>query len=520
VLKGVELIMKRYFYKILSFVIAAIILNPGAANALEGYNGYEGGISSGEVAGKTTYEYQEVNFLSGQPVVLKGSLTIKKTLKGESITSTYTYDLSNIDRSATLKRTLIYNTKITQKDNGQSIEETSISGRPTETVKIDNNTYTLTGYDFSRTNITDKKPAINYYAGDISGRKVYSIGNATGAATQGRGTVTVDITGKFYGYDQYWGTTEVQEINYIIQSEKTDGTKTEKWGGTADVTFSTTTTKQIRYVENKPNEISFEGGYVQTQSNNSILEYSSNLPSFTSDGVPSDNMVTSKDSLKLETFPVQTRLKVPNLSQLKGHWAEQDVRMLYSLEVLSGNEKTFNPEQYMKRSEFASAIILAGKEVPVDPAVAPKTTTRTSTKKTKVIPTFNDVSEEHSYFNEIESSFKRGFLNGKGEGNFKPDDYLTLAEAVTVFIRALGLETMAPKFGAVTTFRDNDDIPAYAKNAVRVAEQIGLVRGDEKGYLNPNSKLTNARAAALLNRFIDYMRDGIRKDYRDKYLGF
>jgi hypothetical protein len=88
---------------------------------------------------------------------------------------------------------------------------------------------------------------------------------------------------------------------------------------------------------------------------------------------------------------------------------------------------------------------------------------------------------------------------------------LTLAEAVTVFIRALGLETMAPKFGAVTTFRDNDDIPAYAKNAVRVAEQIGLVRGDEKGYLNPNSKLTNARAAALLNRFIDYMRDGIRK---------
>jgi hypothetical protein len=128
--------------------------------------------------------------------VLKAVLH-KEDFEGRIHHSTYTYDLSNIDRSATLKRTLIYNTKITQKDNGQSIEETSISGRPTETVKIDNNTYTLTGYDFSRTNITDKKPAINYYAGDISGRKVYSIGNATGAATQGRGTVTVDITGKY-----------------------------------------------------------------------------------------------------------------------------------------------------------------------------------------------------------------------------------------------------------------------------------------------------------------------------------
>lgn len=513
--------MKRSLCKILIFIFAVIIIRPMAANSIEGYSGYEGGISSGEVAGKTVFEYQEVNFLSGQPVVLKGNLTIKKSLKGEAVTATYTYDLSNVDKSATLKRTLIYNTKISKKDNGQSVEETSISGKPVETVKIDNNTYTLTGYDFSRTNLTDIKPAVNYYAGNISGRKVYSLGNSSsGTASQGKGTITVDVTGKFYGYDQYWGTTEVEEINYIIQSEKMNGTKVEKWGGTADVTFSTTTTKQIRYVENKPSEISFEGGYVQTQSNSSILEYSSNLPSFTLGGVPSDNMVTSKDSLKIETFPVQTRLKVPDLSQLKGHWAEEDVRTLYSLEVLSGNENTFNPEQYMRRSEFASAIILAGKEVPVDPGLAPKTTTKASTKNTKNIATFNDVPEDHSYYNQIESSFKRGFLNGKGAGDFKPDDYLTLAEAVTVFVRGLGLEAMAPKFGAVTTFKDNDTIPAYAKNAVRVAEQIGLIRGDEKGYLNPNAKLTNAKAAALLNRFIVYMRDGIRKDYRDKYLGY
>ncbi|HEY9059081.1 MAG TPA: S-layer homology domain-containing protein [Pseudobacteroides sp.] len=512
--------MKIKFYKGMICMLAALIINPGTVNAVEGYSGYEGGISSGEVVGKTTYEYQEVNFLSGQPLVFKGNLTIKKSLKGESITSTYTYDLSNVDKGATLKRTLIYNTKLSKKDNGQSVEETSISGKPVESVKIGNSTYTLTGYDFSRTNLTDLKPAVNYYAGNISGRKAYSVGNGSGSASQGSGTITVDITGKFYGYDQYWGTTEVEEINYIIQSEKKNGMKVERWGGTADITFSTSTTKQIRYIENKPNEISFEGGYVQTQSNSSILEYTSKLPSFSAGNVPSDNMITSKDSLKIETFPVQTRLKVPDLSQLKGHWSENDVRTLYSLEVLTDNEKNFNPEQFMKRSEFAKAIILAGKEVPIDSSIAPKTTAQTSKKNTQIFPTFNDVSLDHQYFNQIESSFKRGFLNGKGEGNFKPDDYLTLAEAVTVFIRGLGLEAMAPKFGAVTTFKDNDLIPAYAKNAIRVAEQIGLVKGDEKGYLNPSSKLTNAKAAALLNRFIVYMRDGIRKDYRDKYLGF
>ncbi|MDP4180570.1 MAG: S-layer homology domain-containing protein [Bacillota bacterium] len=513
--------MKRSFYMIIFLILTLICIEPMKVMATEGYSGYEGGISSGEVAGKTTYEYQEVNFLSGQPVVLKGSLTIKKALKGNAVSSTYTYDLASIDKSSNLKRTLIYNTLISKKDNGQSVEETSLNSKPVETIKIGNNNYTLTSYDFSRTNLTDMKPAVNYYAGNISGRKIYSIGSSSsGSASQSSGTITLDITGKFYGYDQYWGTTEVEELNYIVQSEKKNGAKVEKWGGSADVTYSTSTTKQIRYVENKPNEISFGGGYVQTQSNSSILEYTSNLPAFDPSNAPSDNMVTSKDSLKIETFPVQTRLKVPNISQLKGHWAENDVRMLYSLEVLTDNDSSFNPDQYMTRAEFAKAIILAGKEVPQDSALISKTTTSASTKKTQTVPTFNDVTQDNLYYNQIESAFKRGFLNGKGESNFNPNDYLTLAEAITVFIRGLGLEDMAPESGAVTTFKDNDSIPGYAKNAVSVAQQIGLVKGDDKGNLNPNAKLTNAKAAALLNRFIVYMRDGIRKDYRDKYLGF
>ena len=57
----------------------------------------------------------------------------------------------------------------------------------------------------------------------------------TGNGTSGR-TVTVDITGEFYGYNQYWGTAETQILNYVIQNQSTAGDYTDKWGGTANVT--------------------------------------------------------------------------------------------------------------------------------------------------------------------------------------------------------------------------------------------------------------------------------------------
>jgi hypothetical protein len=521
--------MKKFWKPMIIFIILIVLNMPLEVFAREGDCGYEGGISSGESPqespAKAVFQYSEVSFISGQPIVFKGNLTVQKSLRQGLISTKYTYDLKNMDNNATLKRTLIYNTKLTQKDNKQTVEETSLSGKPTEIIKINEDTYTLDIYDFSRSSLIDSKPAVNYYAGNISGRKVYRKGApSTGTdSTANAGTVTVDITGKFYGYDQYWGTAEVIELDYIIQSEQKNGSKTEKWGGTSNVRVSSTTAKQVKYDENIPEEISFNGGHVQVQFNSSVLEYDSRLPEFDASGSASDNMVSAKDSLKIETFPVQTRLPVPNLNHLKGHWSENDIRMLYSLEVLKGNDYIFNPSRFMTRAEFADSVVRAAKEVPVDPVLAGKTSStafRTGMAKKQVVSPFDDVSTENIYFNSIDSAFKRGLINGKADNMFAPDDYLTVAEALTIFIRATGLEGLAPSSGALTSFRDNDSIPAYARNAASVAERIGLIYGDDRGYLNPNEKLSNARAAALLNRFIVYMRDGIRKDYRDKVLDF
>ena len=117
-------------------------------------------------------------------------------------------------------------------------------------------------------------------------------------------------------------------------------------------------------MENEPNQISFDGGYVQSQNNQGILEYNSNLPEFDSKGVSTDNMLNSHDSLNVQSFPLQTRLPVANISQIKGHWAETDIETLYALEVFSEDQSSFDPDQFMTRGEFVQALIKAAKEVP------------------------------------------------------------------------------------------------------------------------------------------------------------
>ncbi|WP_265446520.1 S-layer homology domain-containing protein [Acetivibrio straminisolvens] len=514
--------IKRGLAFITTIFIIMIIAGGLPVYAREGDGGYEGGISSGEAPGKTSFEYKEVCFITGEPVVFEGTLTVKKTLKQDKttgknvITSNYTYNLKNLEKDATLTRFLSYTTTLTEKGNGQIIEETGFGGRCTEVVRIGSTTYTLESYDFTKTNIKDPKPAVDYFAGNLWGRKTYRTGTGTNS-----GEVIVEISGDYYGYNQFWGTVETQVINYVIESQKKSGGVIDRWGGTASVSISSTTTKKIDYVENKPDVISFDGGFVESQYNNSILQYTAKLPEFDHQGVSTDRMVETKGSLMIESFPTSRRLLVPELNHLRGHWAENDIKALYSLEIFKENPARFDPQEVMTRAEFAEAIVLAASEVPKDSLlVESKTTKKSSNIKEEIISPFNDVPTGSKYFESINSAFKRGMISGRGDKIFAPEDYLTTADAITILIRVLGLEGLAPSSGAVTVFRDSDDIPGYARNSVYVAYRIGLVMGDDKGYLKPNDYITKARAAVIINNFIDYMRNDLKKDYRDRIVNY
>lgn len=515
--------MKKTFdlIAIWTFIILIVftVSRPAEVSAAHGDSGFEGGISSGEMAGKTVLDYQEVCFITGQPIVFKGTLSIRKSSRQDTVSTTYTYNLKNEKMGATLNRSCSYSTKSVEKDNGQTLEDTTLSRIPSETIRINDTTYVLRNNDFSYTSIVEHKPSIDYRAGDILAKKTYQLGTGSGS-----GYITVEVMGSSYGYNQHWGTAETMVLDYIIHSQINNGEVDDEWSGTAKVSFSTTSIKENRFVENEPYEISFDGGYVESQFNSSILEYRSKLPEFDSQGISTYYVLDSKGSLELETFPVQTRFMVPNLGYLRGHWAEEYIKELFSMEIFKNTENAFDPEKHISRAEFISAVVHAGKTVPVDPSLITKSSrkpvSKSKNKKEEIISPFIDVSIEDPFFEDIKTAYDRGIIGENLEDRFYPQDSIILGDALTIFIKSLGLESLAPAPNAVTIFKDNDLIPPNARSSVYIAQRIGLIQGDERGYLRPTEKLTNGRASALINRLIDYMRVGIRKDYRERIVDF
>jgi len=189
--------MKKIRITLISLLLFSMIFSPAAVFAVEGSMGYEGGISVENTIEKGTYSYSEMVFITGEPVLLTGEMTIKKTDKNDTITSTYTYSLENTEKGILLNRSVIYTTTKETKANGQIIETTKLSREPTEVIRVGNSTYRLDSASFSQSMITDPKAAINYHTGEFTEKKVYVSG--TGA---NQDTVTVTISGRIYAYDQ------------------------------------------------------------------------------------------------------------------------------------------------------------------------------------------------------------------------------------------------------------------------------------------------------------------------------
>ncbi|MDR1061099.1 MAG: hypothetical protein LBL83_07805, partial [Clostridiales bacterium] len=415
------------------------------AEARDGIGGFDGaGISAGEIAGKTTLEYQEFTFVTGEPVLLKGTLAITKTVKDDKATHAFSFKLNNAARKFQLTRDITFETVSYAKANGQTVTETAYTREPSEKIVTDGNTYTMRSLEFTRTSLIDKKPAVDYYSGNSWYRKRYEVGGGSTTASSGN-YLTVEATGEFYGFDQYWGAADVESTEFVIEYTQAASSGAggagggaggtggaggaggsgapESWSGTATVQRSQSKITELRYVENEPNAISFRGGFLETRRNDNVLEYTARLPEFTAAGISTDRLKRYSDSLQISTFPSTLRLVSPDLRQIRGHWAEEPDSKLFGLEIFTARPSQFMPEQYVTRAEFASAMVAAAKPVPADPLVR-VTNARASSasrRREEPVPIFADVPAAHENFAAIEESFNRGLMTPLSGNEFSPN---------------------------------------------------------------------------------------------------
>ncbi|WP_432422530.1 S-layer homology domain-containing protein [Thermoanaerobacterium thermosaccharolyticum] len=483
---------------VLILVLFIFILIPVYAFANDA--GYEGGIAN-------EYEYKEVIFLTGSPVVFDGKLTVSQSTRSGTTTATYRYQLTSSD-GGKLTRTLTFSTVETPKDQYNQVQSKTTLSRYSETITEGGNIYKLSSYEFNGSDIKSLNPGVNYFAGNFAGRKVYTLNNS-------KGTITVDITDKTVGFDHAYGNVKTQQINYIITGDTVANNTNISWSGTADVDVSFTVNSDLEYVTNDPNYISFRGGYLLSQTGQDVMKYSYDLPEFDSSG----NVIgrnTGSSSASLDEVPQEKRLVVPNVNDINGTWGYDDILKLMSMEIFPNTSKYFGPKLPITRSDFTVAV---AKAVNLAPYTAPKTIGYTKNKINEVSP-FIDVSTADSDYGYIKAASQAGLVSGTAPNQFSPDKALTRAEAAVIFVRALGLSNLAPSGYFSTGFRDDSSIPSWAKRDIYVANEIGLLEGDGNGNINANDTLTREEAAAMISRMIDFMMKDLSIDYVQKVINY
>lgn len=475
-------------------ILILILLLPLNAFAIN-IPGYEGGIQN-----ETTYK--EVIFVTGSPIIMEGTLTIKTKEKDNTVLETYTYKLENKAANAKLDRSITLKGILETKD--KQITTVKTLDKYKETININNKRYEVKDpfYQWNQGSVTHNTPLLSYYAGDYAARKTYDV-------NRGNETLIIETVGNLVGYNGPWSATETQTIEYILNyTDKV--TPANSWEGTATVEASYNKTKDYSYAENIPSQISFNGGYRITEKEENVLKYKYDLPKLSGNNVVKGRNVGT-NSLYIDTNPEISRLNIPALRDVQGHEYQEELLLLASMEGLPLDSTLIGPSSPMSRGDFARSIVKA-----MDIPIIKEEIKKSGRKKVEEPkPLFKDVKSDHRNFDYIEEVAKKSIMVGIDE-TFNPDKPLSRVEAFAIVVRILGFENLAPIKNYSLGYQDEDKVQPWAKDYIYVAKELGFI--EKSDYLYPNRDLTKGEAAKLIVDLINYMQDELKYDYREGIL--
>jgi hypothetical protein len=155
--------------------------------------------------------------------------------------------------------------------------------------------------------------------------------------------------------------------------------------------------------------------------------------------------------------------------------ANNAIYRLKSLGIMEGYpDGTFGENKTITRAEFAKlAVITAGLG-------------EAAVNEQGNSSIFTDVESDYWANGWINIAVVQQFLKGDGDGNFRPEDIITQAEAITVLLRIVGY---------------NDHLPGrWPANYITKAAQLGLL--DNLMFL-AYSPATRAEAAVMISGLLD-----------------
>ena len=180
--------------------------------------------------------------------------------------------------------------------------------------------------------------------------------------------------------------------------------------------------------------------------------------------------------------------KNPFIDVSESDWFYDDVMYVYENGLMLGTSDTmFSPHGAITRAMMAT--ILWRMEGSPAPASAPD---------------FTDVASGKWYSDAIAWTTENGVYLGYGNGRFGPDDPITREQLAAGFYRYAAYKGGDVRVnGELDTFADEDNVSAWAQDAMSWAVASGLMQGRNGNVLDPQGTATRAEAAAMLHRFAE-----------------
>jgi len=178
--------------------------------------------------------------------------------------------------------------------------------------------------------------------------------------------------------------------------------------------------------------------------------------------------------------------EIPQFKDIADSWAKAAIERAVSLKLVNGyTDGTFKPNQTINRAEFTAIIARALK------LEAPKGEL-----------SFVDASDIQGWAKDaIQGAVEAGIVTGFADHTFRPSANITRVEMAVMLVKGLGLEQ---EEAAALSFKDANDVPAWAKKYVVIAVKHGLIQGNTDGTFKPNQAATRAEAIAIALRALDF----------------
>ncbi len=173
-------------------------------------------------------------------------------------------------------------------------------------------------------------------------------------------------------------------------------------------------------------------------------------------------------------------------SDVKYHWAEDDIKFISAFNIMPGQSSGFNPNGNITRGDFIEALYnLAGKP------------------EYNIKKDYFDVSESGRYYDAINWAYELQLINGRNEYEFGINLNVTREQAAVViskYIQKMGFELSSNG----NIYSDSSNISSWATEDVNKVSAEGIMSDLGYGRFEPKAFCSRAETATLIKKIIQY----------------